>query len=247
MRKTTVLGGLCLSLLFAAPALADGCSTSLQGGTDLCKTYAPKPVYSAPLLHPSQPQPDPKVFAPVHPQAAHRPAHHPVTSTQALNRQSLQQVISTPPPPGRVVYVEVPQAQPVYRPQPVYHAPQPQQPPVRIVEAPRVYAAPCDKTIDRLRDTRDGERRYSVCYSDLLGFTEFDRNRILVERIERAADRACDVNSSSILSRYGRAERACEREAVEEAVLAANVPGLGEYYFRGQPRPNVTVGPLIYR
>ncbi len=85
-----------------------------------------------------------------------------------------------------------------------------------------------DDVIKRLSNTRDGQRRYSVCYSDLKHLTEYDRNMILLERMEKAADKACrDHRSIS----YGlSARRDCEEESLEQSVYDAPVRGLVEAY-----------------
>lgn len=138
-------------------------------------------------------------------------------------------------------YVPAPVPQPTYvpPPQPVY-APVPQ---------PVHWLAIDDcghKVIRRLKDGRDGERRYEVCYSDLNQMSAYDRNTTLLDRIQLAARKACDDTGFSFYSR--RSERNCRNDATEDAVFAANVPGLVEYYYAktGKRRPNVNVGAPIY-
>ena len=100
--------------------------------------------------------------------------------------------------------------------------------------------------IKRLKDGRNDEKRYSVCYSDLKHLPVYKRNEILVDRIELAARRACDDRSFALYNL--RAERKCRTEAETDAVYSANLPGLVEYYFakNGKRIPRVNVGDPIY-
>ena len=161
----------------------------------------------------------------------------PTTRTVTTGGCYTQTVCPSPAPP--VAPAPVAPA-PVYHP----HPPQPVYPP-----APQHWIAfqDCGKnTIRRLPDGRDDEKRYEVCYSDLRRLTDYDRDVVLLDRIETAARRACDDASFSFSSR--RSERKCRSESTEEAVLSTGLPTLIDYYFvkQGKRRPNVKVGPPIY-
>ena len=128
----------------------------------------------------------------------------------------------------------------------VHYAPPP--PPPAPAPQPWVNFVDCgDSVIRRLPNTRDGERSYEVCYSDLMHYSAYERNSELIERIETAAQRACRDSSSALYSL--RASRNCRSEATEVAVYSADVPGLVEFYLarEGRPIPNVHVGDPIYR
>lgn len=104
-----------------------------------------------------------------------------------------------------------------------------------------------EDTIRRLPNTRDGDRQYSVCYSDLMHLSAYDRNVELLDRIETASRRACrDQGISSFYS--SRARRSCQEDATEDAVYSANLPGLVDLYnYREHGyTPNVEVGRPIY-
>lgn len=106
---------------------------------------------------------------------------------------------------------------------------------------------PCgDKIIKRISDTRDGQRRYSVCYADLNHLAPPDRNRILLDRMNDAAKKACRDASSVLYSL--RAKKDCQEDTLEAAVFEANLPGLVDTYFAvtGKRHPTVRVGDPIY-
>lgn len=184
-------------------------------------------------------------------------------ATDCVVQQPCQQTYSVCP-----TYAPAPQASPCVppkvvrysaRPQPTpcagygypyQPAPQPApiaQPPVYHPIARPVETCGAD-IIERLSDTRDGRRQYSVCYSDINGYPVEERNLILLKRIEEASERACREATSSVLYSL-RARRDCEEETTEEAVFASNVPGLVRTYnvANGKYIPNVDVGRPIYR
>ena len=148
----------------------------------------------------------------------------------------------------------VPTATPCYTPNPcaappapavVYHQPAPApQPEPQIVRYDWLAIEQCrENTIRRLSTSRDGERSYAVCYADLMHLSDYERNSELLERIETASRRACrDQGISSFYS--SRARRECRDEATEDAVYAANLPGLVDLYNHreGNYTPNVNVG-----
>ena len=148
----------------------------------------------------------------------------------------------------------VPSATPCYTPNPcaappapavVYHQPAPApQPAPQIVRYDWLAIEQCrENTIRRLSTSRDGERSYAVCYADLMHLSDYDRNSELLERIETASRRACrDQGISAFYS--SRARRECRDEATEDAVYAANLPGLVDLYNHreGNYTPNVNVG-----
>ena len=104
-----------------------------------------------------------------------------------------------------------------------------------------------DDIIERISDTRDGRKRYSVCYSDLNTMPLQERNLVLIKRMEEASERACDASSSVLYSI--RAQRECEEETLQASVYEADLPGLVQAYHQvtGTYRPNVEVGRPIYR
>ena len=131
--------------------------------------------------------------------------------------------------------------------QPVTYVPAPPPPPQAPYPPTWVHVESCgDKIIDRISDTRDGQRRYEVCFSDLLHLSDIDRNAILLDRIDIATGKACRDTSSVLYSI--RSKRNCEEDTMERAVYEANVPGLVEAYNRktGKRTPTVDVGRPIY-
>lgn len=153
-----------------------------------------------------------------------------------------------------------------HAPAPTYHPPKPQPPishcgqqpsghyghgaPTCSVAVPHhpewVPVKHCEKEIRRIKSTKDGRRRYEVCFSDLMHLPEHKRNYELLERMETAAKRVCRNSTSSFGTRY---YRSCREESLEESVLhAAHVPGLVEayYYKTGKKKPQVKVGKPIY-
>lgn len=207
---------------------------------------APKYVYTRPAPQPVNPcyQPNPCAA----PQTTY--------TTGAVTRTYTQTPTTTyrAPAPVNPCYQPNPcgtrtqtytQPTPAYVPPPAYAPPPPYIPP----PAPPQWLAVNDcghKVIRRLKDGRDGERRYEVCYSDLNHLSAYDRNSTLLERIELASRKACDDHGFSFYSRRG--ERKCRTDSTEDAIYAANVPGLVEFYYAktGKRRPNVQVGAPIY-
>lgn len=103
----------------------------------------------------------------------------------------------------------------------------------------------CDPTLQRLRNTRDGARRFEVCFADLtpLGFSGAEA---LYNRIQTAARRACrNTSSFSLISN----SRSCRRDAIKQAVIDVNSPSLDTVYAErtGRSIPRVRVGRPIYR
>lgn len=233
----------------------------------------------------------------------------PTTTTRisdALNRAETQRLISSPPPPPRVIYKQVapqtvqrytaPQPRPVQRyaqpscPTYVQPAPHPMPAHCPVMAKPArpapVAPPPCydghgnmlysntqtcpvhpqgaaygpqngygyvqvntchGQTIERMDDTRDGRKRYSVCYADLTHLPSHDFHTKLLDRMERASDKACGRTTSVLYSI--RAKRDCEEETLERSVYEAGMPGLIDTYYArtGKRRPNVSVGAPIYR
>jgi UrcA family protein len=73
-----------------------------------------------------------------------------------------------------------------------------------------------------------------VSYRDLNLATDAG-NRVLYQRITRAARQVCGVGDSRDLAVIAHS-RACERNAVNEAVHAVNSPRLAAIYAQVQPR-----------
>jgi UrcA family protein len=98
----------------------------------------------------------------------------------------------------------------------------------------------CDEAYTRLNDTRDGRKRYEVCYADLTPVTIATADDIY-GRIADAARKACR-GGSSLFSM----DRSCRRDAIYRAVVDVNLPALDSYYANKSGRyvPRVTVGPL---
>ena len=103
----------------------------------------------------------------------------------------------------------------------------------------------CDKVITRLKDTSDGQRRYSVCYSDLMHLSQKQRNTVLLDRMEKASVKACRDISMTLYSL--RAKKDCAEDTMVAAVYEANLPGLVDAYYisTGKGRPTVKVGDPI--
>lgn len=222
---------------------------NLQSYDQLSRTQSVAPKYSY-----TRP-------APVNPCYQPNPCAVPTTSYNTTT--TTRTYVAPPAPVYRPAPTPAPVVNPCYQPNPcgtvtrTYVAPAPHQP-TYVAPPPPVYTHPAPpvqwlavddcghKVIRRLKDGRDGERRYEVCYSDLRQLSAYDRNTTLLERIELAAKRACDDTGFSFYSRRG--ERSCRNDATEDAVFAANVPGLVEFYYAktGKRRPNVEVGAPIY-
>lgn len=202
------------------------------------------------------PPPQPKiVYRAVTPQPYHSNTHTTYTYTQppvtcgdfySYTHTAAGCVAPPPPPPPQPYRCVQPHTngytgQPCgthytkYAPEPI----QPQHPPVYMkVES-------CgDKVIRRLKNTPEGQRQYSVCYSDLLHLPESQLNMALLDRMETASGKACrDISRSYSLS----AKRNCVEDTLVNAVYEANLPGLVDaYYIRtGKLRPKVHVGQPI--
>lgn len=139
---------------------------------------------------------------------------------------------------------------PVYHPAPTYQ-PAPAPYPTGYQPAPYGHnwlnVDPCgDKTIRRLKDTRKGERRYEVCYADLMQLSAYERNERLLDRIELASKKACRDTSFAFYAR--RASRKCESEATEDAAYNVRIAGFADFYRAkmGIRRPDIHVGAPIY-
>ncbi|MEM8616061.1 MAG: UrcA family protein [Pseudomonadota bacterium] len=106
--------------------------------------------------------------------------------------------------------------------------------------ATAVWRGVCADKISRLSDTKDGRKRYEVCYSDLKPITSATADD-LYGRIRLAARRAC--GRSGALS---GANRSCQRSAIRDAVVEVNRPALDAIYASktGKRVPRVKVGPL---
>lgn len=155
-------------------------------------------------------------------------AHPPVTRTYRPTHAPTTRTYSTYT--TRSTYTHKPAPTVTYTP-----APQ------RVAPTPRS----CGKTLQRLRDTRDGRRQIEVCYSDLdpLSLSGADA---LYNRLQTAARRACRGGSSlSLISN----DRRCRRDAVRQAVLDVDSPELDVVYAErtGRTIPRVRVGRPIYR
>lgn len=136
-------------------------------------------------------------------------------------------------------------AAPVHRPAPVRTYSQPTTTYSRPIYTPppRVAAVmrpTCDQAYTRLNDTRDGRKRYEVCYADLTPVTIATADNIY-DRISSAARKACRGGTSL----FGN-DRSCRRDAIYRAVVDVNLPALDSYYANktGRHVPRVTVGPL---
>ena len=185
----------------------------------------------------------------------------PLCPTYSHNTQSTYTVRHAPAPTHCAV--PAPQPRPV-----VHHAPQPQPhhpcpahgqtnhshhtcpvhaPQQQVVYAPIPVETCHGKIIERLSNTRDGRKQYSVCYSDLTHLPPQDFSWALLERMERAADKACDQSSSVLYSI--RAERECREETLERSVYETNMPVVVDAYLikTGKRQPKVRVGDPIYR
>lgn len=155
-------------------------------------------------------------------------------------------------------------AVPAPQPRPVHPAPQPHHPcpahgqtgyskhtcpvhaPKQITYVP-IPVETCEgKIIERMSDTRDGRKQYSVCYSDLTHLPPQDFSWALLERMERASDKACEQSSSVLYSI--RAERECREETLERSVYETKMPLVINAYLvkTGKRQPKVHVGDPIY-
>lgn len=152
----------------------------------------------------------------------HYPQAHSTTSRPVTRYSSAPRVTYAAPPHQTVTRTV---SRPVYTP------------PARVAA---VHRATCDDAYTRLPDTRDGRRRYEVCYGDLTPVTGATADDIYA-RISNAARKACRGGSSL----FG-ADRSCRRDAIYRAVVDVNLPALDEYYRgkTGRYVPRVTVGPL---
>lgn len=201
-----------------------------------CPTYAPAPTYRQTTTYSYQSAPNCTVSAP-------QPA-----PVQTIARPCAVPTCQVSAPPPRPVQVAprpcaVPYAQTGYVQQQTYATTCPV-----YAEPAAIQVSTCDgKIIEKMKDTRDGRKRYAVCYADLTHMSEVERNLILLERMEIAAEKACDERSSALYTI--RAQRACEAEAVEAAVYDAHLPGLVDAWYSktGKAQPKVTVGQPIYR
>lgn len=272
-----ILAGVATLFTLSLPALAGQPGPYLKAPTTTYQTYkpapAPKTTYSEDhvtrdLNHQSYERlrhkqaTTPKYQYVQQAPVRHNPCYQP-------NPCAGQRIVTHTAPPTHTVRTTTPTVtrrvvhpaptNPCYQPNPcatTYHRPVavPPPPPRPIAPPPPprhdwlAYNDCGGKTIRRLKDGRNDERRYEVCFSDLNYAAPHDRNVALLERIELASKKACRDTSFSSLY-YMRAQRECRSEATEDAVFSANVPGLVDYYYakNGKRRPNVVVhDPVMY-
>ena len=181
------------------------------------RTHAPARTHSQPHSHGAG-QSYTHTHSHTHYNPAPVPTHRPVTRTYAAP-------VHRPAPVRTYSQPTTTYSRPIYTPPPRVAA---------------VRRATCDAAYTRLNDTRDGRKRYEVCYADLTPVTLATADDIY-GRISSAARKACRGGSSL----FGN-NRSCRRDAIYRAVVDVNLPALDSYYTNktGRYVPRVTVGPL---
>lgn len=180
-------------------------------------THAPARTYSQPHSHGTG-QPLTHTHSHTHYNSAPVTTHRPVTRTYSAP-------VHRPAPVRTYSQPTTTYSRPIYTPPPRVAA---------------VRRATCDEAYTRLNDTRDGRKRYEVCYADLTPVTGATADDIY-GRISTAARKACRGGSSL----FGN-DRKCRRDAIYRAVMDVNLPALDSYYAKktGRYVPRVTVGRL---
>jgi len=187
---------------------------------------APTRTYSQPAHSHGAGQPLTHTHSHTHYNNAPATTHRPVTRTySAPVTRSYSAPVHRPAPVRTYSQPTTSYSRPIYTPPPRVAA---------------VRRATCNEAYTRLNDTRDGRKRYEVCYADLTPVTVATADDIY-SRISSAARKACRGGTSL----FGN-NRSCRRDAIYRAVVDVNLPALDSYYAKKSGRyvPRVTVGSL---